>query len=49
MVVVDGRLIVGHHLRAAHRLLGRAKDLGSAAVMLSLWLVAGTWAAALWP
>ncbi len=33
-----------------HRpLLGRAKDLGSAAVMLSLVLVVVTWATALWP
>ena len=32
-----------------HPLLGRAKDLGSAAVMLSLLLVALTWAVALWP
>ena len=32
-----------------HPLLGRAKDLGSAAVMLSLTLAGGTWAVALWP
>lgn len=32
-----------------HPLLGRAKDLGSAAVMLSLTLAAITWAVALWP
>lgn len=33
-----------------HRpLLGRAKDLGSAAVMLSLMLAAMTWTVALWP
>lgn len=32
-----------------HPLLGRAKDLGSAAVMLSLMLAAATWAVALWP
>jgi diacylglycerol kinase (ATP) len=32
-----------------HPLLGRAKDLGSAAVMLSLLLAGGTWAVALWP
>ena len=32
-----------------HPLLGRAKDLGSAAVMLSLVLVVVTWATALWP
>lgn len=32
-----------------HPLLGRAKDLGSAAVMLSLGLVVATWAVALWP
>ena len=31
-----------------HPLLGRAKDLGSAAVMLSLILAAATWAVALW-
>jgi diacylglycerol kinase (ATP) len=33
-----------------HRpLLGRAKDLGSAAVMLCLLLVGATWSVALWP
>ena len=32
-----------------HPLLGRAKDLGSAAVMLSLGLAVATWAVALWP
>jgi diacylglycerol kinase (ATP) len=32
-----------------HRLLGRAKDMGSAAVMLSLALAGITWAVALWP
>lgn len=32
-----------------HALSGRAKDLGSAAVMLSLLLAAGTWATVLWP
>jgi diacylglycerol kinase (ATP) len=32
-----------------HPLLGRAKDLGSAAVMLSLLLVVATWTVALWP
>lgn len=32
-----------------HPLLGRAKDMGSAAVMLSLLLAAVTWAVALWP
>ena len=32
-----------------HPLLGRAKDLGSAAVMLSLTLAGITWAVALWP
>lgn len=32
-----------------HPLLGRAKDLGSAAVMLSLTLAGLTWAVALWP
>jgi diacylglycerol kinase (ATP) len=33
-----------------HRpLIGRAKDLGSASVMLCLLLVAATWAVALWP
>lgn len=32
-----------------HPLLGRAKDLGSAAVMLSLMLVVLVWAVALWP
>lgn len=32
-----------------HPLLGRAKDLGSAAVMLSLGLAGATWAVALWP
>jgi diacylglycerol kinase (ATP) len=31
-----------------HELSKRAKDLGSAAVMLSLLVCAGTWAAALW-
>jgi diacylglycerol kinase (ATP) len=31
-----------------HALSKRAKDLGSAAVLLSLLLCAGTWAAALW-
>lgn len=34
-----------HH----HPLLGRAKDLGSAAVMVSLVLAAAVWAVALWP
>ena len=32
-----------------HPLLGRAKDLGSAAVMLCLMLAGGVWAVALWP
>ena len=32
-----------------HPLLGRAKDLGSAAVLLCLLLAAGTWAVLLWP
>jgi diacylglycerol kinase (ATP) len=32
-----------------HRGLGRAKDMGSAAVMLSLALAAVTWTVALWP
>jgi diacylglycerol kinase (ATP) len=32
-----------------HPLLGRAKDLGSAAVMFSLLLAGGTWAVVLWP
>ena len=32
-----------------HPLLGRAKDLGSAAVMLSLLFAAFTWAVLLWP
>lgn len=32
-----------------HPLLGRAKDLGSAAVMLTLLLAVATWAVALWP
>jgi len=32
-----------------HPLLGRAKDLGSAAVMLALALAVATWAVALWP
>ncbi len=32
-----------------HPLLGRAKDLGSAAVMLSLALAGATWIVALWP
>ena len=32
-----------------HPLLGRAKDLGSAAVMLCLAQVVGVWALALWP
>jgi diacylglycerol kinase (ATP) len=31
-----------------HPLLGRAKDLGSAAVMLSLLLAVATWTVALW-
>ena len=35
--------------REHHPLLGRAKDLGSAAVMLSLVVAAATWAVALWP
>lgn len=34
-----------HH----HPLLGRAKDLGSAAVMVSLLLAAAVWLAVLWP
>jgi diacylglycerol kinase (ATP) len=32
-----------------HPLLGRAKDLGSAAVLFSLVMVVFTWAVALWP
>ena len=32
-----------------HPLLGRAKDMGSAAVMLSITLALITWAVALWP
>jgi diacylglycerol kinase (ATP) len=32
-----------------HPLLGRAKDLGSAAVMISLILAAAVWVVALWP
>ena len=32
-----------------HPMLGRAKDLGSAAVMMSLCLAVGVWAVALWP
>lgn len=32
-----------------HTLLGRAKDLGSAAVMLSLMMAALVWAVVLWP
>ena len=32
-----------------HPLIGRAKDLGSAAVLLSLLLAAGVWLAVLWP
>ncbi len=32
-----------------HPLLGRAKDLGSAAVMLALLLCAATWAVVFWP
>ena len=34
---------------AHHPLLGRAKDLGSAAVLLSLVLAVGVWVAVLWP
>lgn len=33
----------------SHPLIGRAKDLGSAAVLLSLVLAAGVWLAMLWP
>lgn len=32
-----------------HPLLGRAKDLGSAAVLASIMLTAGVWALVLWP
>ena len=32
-----------------HPLVGRAKDLGSAAVLLGLLLAAGIWLAVLWP
>ena len=32
-----------------HPLIGRAKDIGSAAVLLSLLLAAGVWVAVLWP
>ena len=32
-----------------HPLIGRAKDLGSAAVLLSLLLAAAVWVAVLWP
>jgi diacylglycerol kinase (ATP) len=32
-----------------HPLIGRAKDIGSAAVMISLLLAAGVWAVILWP
>ena len=33
----------------SHPLIGRAKDIGSAAVLLSLLLAAGVWLAVLWP
>ena len=33
----------------AHPLIGRAKDLGSAAVLLSLLLALATWVVVLWP
>jgi diacylglycerol kinase (ATP) len=33
----------------AHPLLGRSKDLGSAAVFIALLLCAATWAVVLWP
>ena len=32
-----------------HPLLGRAKDIGSAAVLLSLVIAAGVWLGVLWP
>jgi diacylglycerol kinase (ATP) len=32
-----------------HPLIGRAKDIGSAAVLLSLLLAVGVWFAVLWP
>ena len=32
-----------------HPLLGRAKDIGSAAVMLSLLLAGAVWTVSLWP
>ena len=32
-----------------HPLLGRAKDMGSAAVMLSLFFAVAVWVVALWP
>ena len=32
-----------------HPLIGRAKDIGSAAVLISLMLAAGVWLAVLWP
>jgi diacylglycerol kinase (ATP) len=32
-----------------HPLIGRAKDIGSAAVLLSLLLAVGVWLAVLWP
>jgi diacylglycerol kinase (ATP) len=35
--------------REAHPLIGRAKDLGSAAVMGSLLLCGLTWAVVFWP
>jgi diacylglycerol kinase (ATP) len=37
------------HSTDHHPLLGRAKDLGSAAVMMSLCLAVAVWAVALWP
>jgi diacylglycerol kinase (ATP) len=41
--------LADHADTAHHPLLGRAKDMGSAAVMLSLGLAAGVWGVALWP
>lgn len=39
---------IDRHGDEYHELSGRAKDLGSAAVMLSLWLVAAVWTAIAW-
>lgn len=41
--------LADHAGTAPHPLIGRAKDMGSAAVLLCLLLAIGVWSVALWP